>query len=815
MKRLLPLLIVLVLSIALLPCFAAAAEGLENFTPRAAYDGRFTDVPENAWYRDSVEQAFSLGLMQGVSPTAFRPAGTLSFAESVSLAARLHSIYSGGQGSFPASDPWYRSAADYALDQEILSREPEDYTASITRGEFALLLAAALPDEALEEINTITEGAIPDVAPSDRFHDAMVQLYRAGVLTGTDEIGSARSGKTLTRCEAAAILLRMADPSKRQSLTLTETTMTVYAPDGRTKEISVSELAVNERWGWYRMPVTQMYAPEDRSKVVPTAQVESWQDQGWYLYPVTRMYATENRSKVVPTDKVEENLPWGWYLYPVTRMYATENREKVVPTDKVEENLPWGWYLFPVTRIYFWNGQEQVVPTSELESWQDKGWATEVFTPLPQSIKNQGKTVTGIPVISVSTGGREILSKENYVNCTVNTYNCPKGQTLSGESGGIRLRGNASSFYGNVSQIRANPVPYRLKFDSKVNMLGLNDGAKCKSWVLLTNLEAEKDVVKNDIAFRMGRMLMEPDGLYCSDAQLVHLYINGSFKGTYLLCEQNQANKKRVNVAEPEDGYTGTDVGYFVEMDGYFEAPNFMMNYEGASVTDVRGHTRTFRPNSYTVKTDTFSQQQVDFIAKYMRGVFKIVYQACERGNYLTFDGNYNLVQAPTHNAKDTIALVADLDSMVDMYILYELMCDFDCGESSFYFAVDFSAKSKYPKLTFCAPWDFNWTCLGNASGPIFAGAFRDESFISSLGDRSNPWFILLYKQGWFRQMLSAKWNAIGRSSGVEACILRENTLLDRYYSDINRRGNGAVGSSRVNLNWIKTRAKWLDSIWQ
>ena len=443
------------------------------------------------------------------------------------------------------------------------------------------------------------------------------------------------------------------------------------------------------------------------------------------------------------------------------------------------------------------------------------GWFTQPFIEIPSSITSKGKTTTSIPVINISTGGKEVLSKSTYVDCAVSIYNVNGDNALFDAKGGIRLRGNASSFYGNVSKIRANPVPYRLKFDSKVNMLGLNNGAKCKSWVLLTNLDTEKDVIKNDIAFRMGRMMMEPDNVYCSDAQMAHLYLNGKFLGTYLVCEQNQANKNRVNVAEPEDGYTGTDVGFLVELDGYYDTPNFMMNYEGATVRDVAGNSRKFRANSYTIKTDTFSQQQRDLIAKYIKGVFKIVYQACEKGNYLTFDSNYNVVKSNYTNAKDCIGAVMDLNSVVDMYILYEIMCDNDVGESSFYMCVDFSKDSKYPKLTFTAPWDFNWTCQGSATGSYHAATFRNSSFISRFGDRSNPWFILFYKQTWFRHMVSAKWKSFGGSQGIDQCIAAENNLISLYNADLNRRTPGIMQGAKTNLNWIQKRARWLDTLWK
>ena len=709
-------LILLLATMLITTVFAAA--GLQNFQEKAAYDGRFTDVPKSAWYYDSVGRAWSYGLVQGVEATQFSPNGNLTLAECVTLAARMHSIYQTGSEQFHNGNPWYQEYVDYAVENGIISAGRSDWNAPVTRGESFLILAAAFPEEALAPINEIPEGSIPDLNVKDACYDAAYRLYRAGVLTGNSPLGEANPNGSIRRSEAAAILIRMADPAQRREETLSAT-ITLYSPDGTSKDFPATSLAKMEMQGWYRYPVRTVYQAKT-SKVVREADVEQYLKQGWSLEP---------------------------------------------------------------------------------------------FSALPSQF--QSKTATGIPVISVSTGGTEVLSKENYVNCTVDTYQVPQSQTLSGQTGGIRVRGNSSSYYGNVSMIRTHDVPYRLKFDSKVNLLGLNDGAKCKSWVLLTNNGGTVDAVKNDIALRMGRAVIDSDGYYSSDGQLVNFFLNGAYKGVYLLCEQNQVNKNRVNVAEPEDGDTSLNVGYLVEIDNYSEEPYFRMNYEGATVTDCNGVTRTFRGNDYSVKSDTFSQAQVDFIAKYIRGVFQIVYQACEKGNYLTFDSNYNVVKSDYTNAKACISAVADVRSMADMYILYELMCDYDVGEGSFYMAVDFSEGSKFPKLTFTAPWDFEWTCSGSATGSIFAGAFRSSSFISSYGDRSNPWFIVLYKQAWFRELIKTRWAELGGSKFVASCIAEETALLNQYAADMNRKDSATVDASKVNLNWIQNRANWLDTIWK
>lgn len=715
-------LILALLIVVLLMGTASADSWMENFKPVRTYSGQFQDVSAQSWYADTVAQAYSFGLIQGMSKTTFEPGGNLTVAECVTLAARLHSIYADDGMKFEASRPWYRVYVDYAMENRILLKEQSDYSRKISRAFFAQILARALPRDMVPAVNDVPDGAIPDVTEDLEAYDAIYRLYRGGVLLGNDKLGTFLPASKIKRSEAAAILLRMACPEQRLHFSLS-TEITVYGKDGSTK-------------------------------VIPVTQLADYQSKGWYTEPVTKVYSYSGSTKVVEVSKVD----------------------------------------------------------AFLASHPD--WAAEPFTGVEASLKKQNKTQTSIPVISVNTGGVEVLSKNNYVNCSVNVSNVPQSQALKGETGGIRLRGNASSFYGNVSKIRANPVPYRLKFDSKVNLMGLNDGLKAKSWVLLTNLDAEKDVVKNDFAFRVGRMLLEPDGAYASHAQMAHFYLNGVFQGTYLVCEQNQVNKGRVQVNEPEDGYTGTDVGYFVELDGYYEEPSFTMNYENATVTDVNGSTRTFRSNGYSIKSDVFSQAQKDFIAKYIRGVFKIVYQACEKGNYLTFDKNYNVVKSDFTSARQAVSAVADVRSMADMYILYELMCDYDVGESSFFMCVDFSADSQFPKLTFTAPWDFNWTCQGSVNGSVFAGAFRTSSFISSMGDRSNPWFIVLYKQNWFREIIKTRWAEIGGAQGIRQCIADEKAIIELYKSDFNRRGSGASASAYANLSWLEKRASYLDARW-
>lgn len=432
-----------------------------------------------------------------------------------------------------------------------------------------------------------------------------------------------------------------------------------------------------------------------------------------------------------------------------------------------------------------------------------------------ESFKKKMQSESKIPVISVTTAPDDMIaSREKYTSCVVDVFNCDEKLEINEASAGIKVRGNSSAYYGDVSQILANKVPYRIKFDKKTNMLGLNNGAECKSWVLL---KSDWDLIRNDIAFRFGRTIMG-DSNFCSDGQLVHLYVNEEFQGVYELCEQCQINPNRVDISEPAEGYTDTDIGYYLELDNYATSDEdnhyISMDYENATVTDINGETRQFVPAEYSIKNDLYSQNQIDFIDKYLNNLFKIVYEACENGKYYKFDENYDLVDSDVTTAEEAVSNVMDIDSVRDMYILYEIVHDYDCGEGSFYMCVDLSKDSKCPKLKFTSPWDFNWA-YNDSTEKYYAGAFTDKNFVAKNGDRSNPWFIVLCKQDWFMATVKEKWTEMSQEKLLQGCIKTEREYLKEYDADLRKGEEWGPDSAEDLFNWIENRIYWLNSQWK
>ena len=187
----------------------------------------FRDLSRTDWFFSDVTQAYRRGLVNGTPEGDYLPYAPLSLCQCVKLAACMHQLRSQGYVSLqnsPEGIPWYRSYVDYALAQGILTEEGEDYDAAVTRQRFVEIFYRALPESAYTPVNSIPDGAIPDLRLSDPAGPQVYSFYRAGILTGvSDEVHApnAFAGESgITRAEVATIMNRMFEPEARQRFSL-------------------------------------------------------------------------------------------------------------------------------------------------------------------------------------------------------------------------------------------------------------------------------------------------------------------------------------------------------------------------------------------------------------------------------------------------------------------------------------------------------------------------------------------------------------------------------------------------------------------
>ncbi len=424
---------------------------------------------------------------------------------------------------------------------------------------------------------------------------------------------------------------------------------------------------------------------------------------------------------------------------------------------------------------------------------------------------------TNFPIVHISTAGeREIVSLDDYVDSFIEVMNCDSVYKLDAATAGVRVRGNASANYGDADWIRKNQVSYRIKFTESQSMLGLNDFARCKSWVLLKSYEA---AIENYMAFKLAKAINNGD-YFSSDSTFVQLYINEEYKGVYLLCEQTQANSERVDLNEAPENYTGTDIGYLVELDNYAtddDHPYFWLNFNKEEITDVFGTSRVPKKYAYSVKNDLYSDEQLDFIERYFEIAWEIPMRAIRDGEYYKIGEGYELVPAQDEfsSAYECVSQVFDIESVVDMYILYEIVNDQDVGGGSFFFAVDFGPDPVYDRVTMVAPWDFDWAYFdysSEADGGLYAARFKDSYFVNHWGDRSNPWLILFYSADWFRDLVRQKWQE--RLQYINETIDEVEQTVINNADEFNKDGTRRSGGAKTLINWVRDRVDFLSGEW-
>ena len=278
----------------------------------------------------------------------------------------------------------------------------------------------------------------------------------------------------------------------------------------------------------------------------------------------------------------------------------------------------------------------------------------------------------------------------------------------------IKGRGN-SSWNGNAAQSAYDSKnSYRLKLTEKAKLLGIGD-SKNKDWVLNSNkfdLSSLRNYLVWTLAAKMGTIPYVPE---CS---WVQLYVNGEYRGLYMVSEHVEAANDRVEV---DDSVNSPDKGYLIEVD-------FRGNGENDPYFYVNGYGAASNNNDreFVIKSDC-TESDIAFIKDYV--------QKCH--------------DAMVSGDRARIDALIDIPSLIDMYIIEELSKDVDVGAASC-----FLQKNTGGKLYFTAPWDFDFG-FGTYGYAVTTGE------LLSSGNRGCTWFSALVEEEWFRKEVYDRMTAL------------------------------------------------------
>lgn len=277
-----------------------------------------------------------------------------------------------------------------------------------------------------------------------------------------------------------------------------------------------------------------------------------------------------------------------------------------------------------------------------------------------------------------------------------------KNVLMADTTGGIRVRGNSTSTFSKK--------PYRIKFDSKQSFFGLS---KAKSWVLLAN-HSDQSLMRVYLAHTIATLFDSME--FIPSAHYVDLYVNDEYYGNYLLTEQMQVGKGRVDIDSEADE---VDTGYLLEYDMHIEGTEgidyFKLNNEN-SVYFIKSPDRS----------DGLTNEQFNYIKNYISSVDTAIKNR----------SGYNEL--------------IDIDTFIDFFWMQEIFKNIDCNQGSIYMYKEEGSKLKMGPI-----WDFDLSC-GNDSQD--SNAVKTDGWFSFLNYK-NQWMYNLMKDREVVNLFKKRWH--------------------------------------------------------
>ena len=467
--------------------------------------------------------------------------------------------------------------------------------------------------------------------------------------------------------------------------------------------------------------------------------------------------------------------------------------------------------------------------TTEPETTVEETSKAPEFTTLedPSSI-----ALEEMPRIDINTeGGVDITSKDYYVRAQISVSRCDDKYIRTNLEGGIRARGN--------STFGAPKKPYRIKFDKKQNLLGLNGEKHFKNWVLMADY-FDASMLRTFATFKLAAVLLEGQ-YYSSDCIPVEVFLNGNYHGVYLLCEQTQINPGRVNIYEKDDDETSLEIGYLmIGQGGRTDEPETVVIPANITVTDRTGATFTFGSLNFALSGSGYTEEQKAYVTNYVEGVFKVLRGALYEDKYYTLsrDGKLSIKPFPAGKTKaekqiETIDAVFNIESAVALCALDEIVKNLDAMTFNMY--VDLSPKGD-ARLTLAAPWDFDFSMANTHYSTTHSyKGFYATNISYSEGMRTNLFYIMFGSVDWFEEMVCELWQEkyTQMQQVVYDVLLYSYKYQKAYNRDWERWGSASgrllihhhasadlaaftkhLDNGTLLYTWLTKRLEWLDRQW-
>lgn len=413
---------------------------------------------------------------------------------------------------------------------------------------------------------------------------------------------------------------------------------------------------------------------------------------------------------------------------------------------------------------------------------------------------------SNLPIIVIDTEG-QVIKDEPKINAHMGLIDNGEGKInyitdpFNGYDGriGIEIRGQSSQQFEKKQY--GFETHDSLGNDLDVSILGL---PKESDWVLNASY-IDKSLLRNVLAFKIFNDM----GRYSSRTKFCELVINGEYRGIYILQEKIKRDKKRVNITkmEPTDiegeAVTG---GYIIKIDkNNFGDKTWTSPFPPFQDAKQRIYYTYYYPDG-----DEINSNQAEYIKNYVTNFERIM----KASNYNDpFYGYLNYI---------------DVDSFVDMFLIFELSKNVDAYRLSTFFQ-----KDRNKKLCAGPIWDFDLSF----GLPDYYEGWSPEGWqykVSLNYDNwQNPfWVSKLYDDPVFKNKFSKRWNELKNnvlsykaiSDFIDDTVNKLSEAKNRNFTKWKdcfdgktyiwpNRNKFTSYEEEINYlkNWIKQRLEWMD----
>lgn len=290
--------------------------------------------------------------------------------------------------------------------------------------------------------------------------------------------------------------------------------------------------------------------------------------------------------------------------------------------------------------------------------------------------------------------------------CTMLALNSKGNVDYDAELASMKGRGNSTWGYPKR--------PYNIKLNSKTKLFGME---KAKSWCLIANYE-DLSLLRDQIVYNLGADI----GMDVSpDCRSIDLYVNGEYKGVYLITEKVEIKKNRVDITDLEgdtedlnpdldfstlapQGIAGKFCGYIENSQRWYDIPNEPENITGGYLLELE-------------VTDRYAEEPSGFVTKNTQPVVLKSPEYATEAQIKYISGYWQEMEDALYSETGYNSLgkhyteYIDIVSWAKQYLIQEWTSNWDAGLTSNYFYKDIDGK-----LLAGPVWDFD-TAIGNYEG--------------------------------------------------------------------------------------------------